>query len=119
VASLLRRLEGQGATDSFSCAWSYSARRQVLRTPGGKEIPLTHREARFIHILAEQAGSPVRRRDIISRAFEEDPLQYDGRRLDTFVSRLKKKIRSHYCIGEPIKAAHAVGYIFCESICMQ
>ena len=96
--------------------WRFSRSEWKLFTPSGAEILLTRLETLLIDILADGRGQPVRRKDIISTALDQNPLAYDERRLEAVVSRLRKKITKIYRTSQPIKAAHSIGYMFAESI---
>lgn len=118
VQRLHRRLH-DGAEDSSTRRWHYRKQAGQLLAPSGTALELTHTEAAFVDILARHAGKPVERRDIIALALKKNPLEYDTRRLEAMVSRLRKKIRAAYPLSQPIKVAHAVGYIFTEDIMVQ
>lgn len=67
-------------------------------------------------MLVKSIGKPVKRRDIIAMGFGLDPLSYDNRRLDSIVSRLRRKLHEAYPLSQPIKVVHSVGYIFTEPV---
>ncbi len=96
--------------------WRFSRNSWKLIAPSGAEIVLTHLETLLLDILADSPGRPVRRKDIISTALQQDPLAYDERRLEAVVSRLRRKIAKLYAASQPIKVAHSVGYIFADPI---
>jgi DNA-binding response OmpR family regulator len=96
--------------------WRFSRNSWKLIAPSGAEIVLTHLETLLLDILADSPGRPVRRKDIISKALQQDPLAYDERRLEAVVSRLRRKIAKSYAASQPIKVAHSVGYIFADPI---
>ena len=104
-------------TDSYdSLKWQFNHHEWRLLCPSGIAIELSHLESEFLKILVEHAGNPVRRRDIISIAFKQDPIDYDDRRLEAIVSRLRRKIHALYPLSQPIKAVHSIGYVFTEKI---
>ena len=96
--------------------WRFSRNSWKLISPSGADIVLTHLETLLVDILADSPGRPVRRRDIIATALQQDPLAYDERRLEAVVSRLRRKIAKSYTASQPIKVAHSVGYIFADPI---
>ncbi|MFS0755180.1 response regulator transcription factor [Noviherbaspirillum sp. 1P10PC] len=118
VQRLHRRLH-DGEEASSTRRWHYRRQAGQLLAPSGTALELTHTEAAFVDILACHVGKPVERRDIIGLALKKNPLEYDARRLEAMVSRLRKKIRAAYPLSQPIKVAHAVGYIFTEDITVQ
>jgi DNA-binding response OmpR family regulator len=118
VQRLYRRLH-DSAEESGTRRWHYRKQAGQLMAPSGTTLELTHTEAAFVDILARHAGKPVERRDIIALALKKNPIDYDTRRLEAMVSRLRKKIRAAYPLSQPIKVAHAVGYLFMEDITVQ
>lgn len=118
VRSLYRRLQ-ESADQPDARRWRYHKQASQLLAPSGATLNLTHTEAAFLEILARHAGTPVDRRNIIALALKQNPLEYDARRLETMVSRLRRKMRGIHPLSQPIKAAHAVGYIFTEDIVVQ
>lgn len=113
--SLYRRLTLANVHEG-SKPWRFLQSARTLVTPSGTEVPLTHLEAQLIGILVDGEGKPVRRREIIASALQQDPLAYDERRLEAVVSRLRRKIARVYGISQPIKVAHAVGYVFSDPV---
>lgn len=118
VRGLYRRLHDK-ADDPGARRWHYRKQASQLLAPSGATLTLTHSESALVEILARHAGTPVERRDIIALALKKNLLDYDARRLEAMVSRLRKKIRAAYPLSQPIKVAHAVGYIFAEDIVLQ
>jgi len=115
IHNLHRRMHSDGESiNSFK--WQFYHREWRLLCPSGAIVELSHLEAEFLKILIEHAGIPVRRRDIISTAFKQDPIEYDNRRLEAIVSRLRKKIHVLYPLSQPIKAVHSIGYVFTDAV---
>ena len=115
VHNLYRRLNSENETLS-SQNWQFQQRDWRLFCPSGAALELSHLESAFIGILVENAGKPVKRRDIISIAFMQDPIAYDNRRLEAVVSRLRRKIHQLYPLSQPIRAVHSIGYVFTDSV---
>lgn len=115
IKSLARRMR-LPQMHRASNTWKYRSATRTLVCPSGRTIELTHKEASLIDLLIRNAGHPVSRRDIIRKAFGEDPLHYDERRLEAIVSRLRKKIRGQSPLQQPITVAHAFGYIFSDPV---
>lgn len=115
VRTLERRVRGDQLLEPGQ-VWQYHQSEWKLISPSGADIELSHLEAAFVHIIARHAGRPVRRRDIISQAFGQDPLHYDSRRLEAIVSRLRKKVHRCYPLSQPIKVVHSIGYVFADAI---
>lgn len=115
VRALERRITSMG-NEHIQQLWTYVHNEWKLISPSGANIVLSHLESSFIHMIARQAGRPVRRRDIISQGFGQDPLHYDNRRLEALVSRLRKKVHRCYPLSQPIKVVHSIGYVFTDAI---
>jgi DNA-binding response OmpR family regulator len=115
VRTIERRITQTG-TDPSQQLWTYVHNEWKLISPSGANIVLSHLESSFVHMIARHAGRPVRRRDIISQAFGQDPLHYDNRRLEALVSRLRKKVHRCYPLSQPIKVVHSIGYVFTDAI---
>ena len=115
IQSLYRRLTMNTAAQA-GAPWEFLKSEWKLITPSGVEIPLTHLEALLIDILSSSNGQPVRRKDIITTALNQNLLAYDERRLEAIVSRLRRKITKYYALSQPIKVAHSIGYSFAETI---
>lgn len=115
VRSLQRRMTQVGS-DHIQQLWTYVHNEWKLISPSGANIVLSHLESTFVHMIARHAGRPVRRRDIISQGFGQDPLHYDNRRLEALVSRLRKKVHRCYPLSQPIKVVHSIGYVFTDAI---
>jgi DNA-binding response OmpR family regulator len=115
INNLYRRMHANG--DSLDLIkWQFYHREWRLLCPSGRVVELSHLESEFLKILIEHSGNPVRRRDIISIAFKQDPIAYDNRRLEAVVSRLRKKIHAVYPLSQPIKAVHSIGYVFTDAV---
>ncbi|MCF8167845.1 MAG: winged helix-turn-helix domain-containing protein, partial [Rhodoferax sp.] len=91
--------------------WPLDLANHRLRPPKGGDIALSGHDFFVLRALLASQGTPVSRRQIIS-AIGEDYLHFDQRRLDTQMSRLKKKVRDACDLDLPIKSVHGVGYIF-------
>jgi DNA-binding response OmpR family regulator len=115
VRTLARRLRLEHEHEA-GALWQYHHSQWKLVSPSGVDIVLSHLESAFVYMIARQAGRPVKRRDIISQAFGQDPLHYDNRRLEALVSRLRKKVHRSYPLSQPIKVVHSIGYVFTDAI---
>ena len=90
--------------------WRLDGHRSCLRTPSGEEVLLTHNELLFLACLFEQAGRSVGR-DELMRALGNVPGPHADHRLETLLSRLRRKV-SAQAPGHalPVKARHGLGY---------
>lgn len=110
IESLSRRLAPVEAEPIAS--WRYAPVRWELTSPFGTRIKLTRTETKLIEVLVRNAGTTVSRREII-KGLGESPSEYDERRLEAVVSRLRRKIeQSCPSSSAPIQAVHGMGYAF-------
>ncbi|WP_281647729.1 response regulator transcription factor [Parendozoicomonas sp. Alg238-R29] len=95
--------------DSFekSTVLKQSGRQLIL--PNGQAVGLTAAEGTVLKVLVREGLQPVSRRTL-SEALGQDYINYDERRLEAIVSRLRKKLKAEYSEVEFIKAARGVGY---------
>ena len=96
--------------------WHFHRDEWRLVAPSGASLTLSHLEVTLVDMLVKSIGKPVKRKDIIAIGFGLDPLSYDNRRLDSIVSRLRRKLHEAYPLSQPIKVVHSVGYIFTEPV---
>lgn len=99
----------------LGAGWRLDPQRRQLIDPAGFAAMLSARELCLFSLLAERPGQVVNRRRLIE-AFGNDWLQYDQRRLDTMVSRLRRRWRESGGQELPLKTAYGEGYSFGESI---
>lgn len=86
-----------------------------LAGPGGGVAALTHAETAFLAALAKFPGQAVSRGDLIT-AMGHRSEYYDRRRMDTFVSRLRKKVITACGAELPLRSIHAFGYALAAPI---
>ncbi|MBV8621064.1 MAG: helix-turn-helix domain-containing protein [Curvibacter sp.] len=65
----------------------------------------------MLRTLMATAGHPVSRRRVIE-GLGEDFLEYDQRRLDSQLRRLRQKVRREAGRELPINTIHSRGYVF-------
>lgn len=115
IESLSRRLS-VAMTESANGCWNYCASQWELVSPAGTRIKLTLNEKKILEVLIQNPGAPVKRGDIISKGLGASPAVYDERRLETTISRLRRKISQSHAHSQPIQVAHGVGYAFTEPV---
>lgn len=97
---------------SHPSSWHFSATTSTLLTPNGTTIPLTAQECILIRKLLETPGTSVSRSEIFAVLNQPDDI-YADRRLETLISRLRRKVRSIDAASTlPIRARHNHGYAF-------
>jgi two-component system, OmpR family, response regulator len=75
---------------------------------GGRSVALTPTEFRLLATLAARRGQVVRRRELTAAAWPDGAIVHDNT-LDTYVGRLRRKLRELE-IDEGIATARGVGY---------
>lgn len=117
LKALLRRLDlyssdrrGESRTEDY---WQLDPVRQLLLVPDADHsILLTPAECSIVQQLFHSYPAHAPRSRLVE-SLGEDYLQYDERRLEQIMSRLRKKIQKH-SRSSPIKAVRGRGYVFCE-----
>jgi Transcriptional regulatory protein, C terminal len=92
--------------------WCLSMCHQTLRAPSGVSIALTSLEFAFIKLFAlHEVGEPISRKRIVQE-FGENYLNYDQNRLDTLVTRLRKKVDHEAQLILPLHTVRVRGFAF-------
>ena len=95
--------------------WRLERVSRGLCAPGLPPFELSAGEWSLLEVLAAAGGVPVSRRAIVE-AQGHDWLDYDQRRLDTQVSRLRQRWREHAGGELPLKTVHGAGYALTVSV---
>lgn len=99
------------ATGKEAGGWRLAPTTWSLEGPDGSTVGLTRTETAFLSRLAGAPGEAVPRNDLIkAMGYRID--YYEQRRLDTFVSRLRKKVAASCGTPLPLRSIHAFGYAF-------
>lgn len=108
LSALSRRLEQHyGQTN-----WLLERQARLLSPPDcARPIPLTEQETLLLLCLMQQNGTHVSRRQLVE-ALGMDYLNYDPQRLDTQMSRLRRKVQADSGQALPVKTARNQGYCF-------
>lgn len=113
ISSLSRRLAAPltqpAALEEAPSVWSLSADGWTLLDPIGFSLSLTSQERAFLQCLWKNLGQAVRREDLVE-ALGGDPYEYDYHRLDTLVSRLRRKV-ADVGLTLPVRAVRGIGYV--------
>ncbi|RXZ36118.1 DNA-binding response regulator [Oxalobacteraceae bacterium CAVE-383] len=104
VATMARRVADGG--------WRLDMSRRQLCAPDGRAHSLTAQEMILMELMFKHANRVVTRR-MIAAAFDTDWLDFDERRLDQLVSRLRKRWRDGGGGELPLRTEHRQGYSFC------
>lgn len=93
--------------------WQLSASPRRLIAPDGEIIALSHQD-HIVLLTLMTGGESVTRRAIVE-ALGEDFLEYDQRRLDTQMRRLRNKVKEVCSKPLPVSTLRSVGYRFYEA----
>ena len=110
LLALLRRLNRRMNSDQMS-GWKIDPRTWNLQTPKGQHSKLTRREFSVMSCFIGRPGQTASKEEVI-RALGEDPLQYDTRRLEVLIRRLRKKIEDVASEEFPLITVYGIGYSF-------
>ncbi|CAN0620395.1 Two component transcriptional regulator, winged helix family [Burkholderia multivorans] len=95
--------------------WRLDRQAGALFAPKGSRLNVSPGESRLLEQLARHPTQPVSRRQIVE-SLGYEWLDYDERRLETMVSRLRQRWRDESGTELPLKTAHRLGYAFAEPI---
>ena len=97
-------------TVAASPQWTLQSSPRQLVSPGGVPVPLSAQD--FLVLKALALGGECVTRQTIVAALGGDYFEYDQRRLDTQMRRLRRKV--HELTGDdlPVSTLRAVGYCF-------
>lgn len=102
--------DGQPSTTESTC-WTLVSGDWALRNPQGSEMILSESERRFLTIMVAASGQVVER-DTLITAFSQDVADYDPHRLDTVISRLRKRTEQAGLGSLPLQSIRGTGYVF-------
>ena len=105
VATMARRVCSSGN------GWRLDRARRQLCAPDGHSQTLTTQEMSLMELLFGNANRVVTRR-MIAAAFDTEWLDFDERRLDQTVSRLRRRWRDSAGAELPLRTEHRQGYSF-------
>jgi DNA-binding response OmpR family regulator len=108
IRNLLRRLLAANPPPDPD-AWSFNPATLRLVAPDGEAVTLTHTESLLLQTLLRHAPGPASRRQLVE-ALGGCYLDFDERRLEMAVSRLRRKLLQLSSVDEPLRAARGVGY---------
>lgn len=104
IAALARRLQVQEQP-----CWLLQSSPRQLTPPGQAPIPLSAQDFLVLRALAQ--GGDVKRETIV-QALGGDYFDYDQRRLDTQMRRLRRKVQEACGLELPVSTLRAVGFRF-------
>ncbi|MYN13518.1 PAS domain S-box protein [Pusillimonas sp. TS35] len=102
------------AQTNAASPWHLSGSPPCLVPPNATPIPLSRQDYTVLAALAS-GGDAVSRKAIV-QALGKDYLDYDQRRLDTQMRRLRRKVEQASGLRLPIATLRGIGYRFYEPI---
>jgi len=117
IETLFNRIKPLKALKDSS-SWKLDSKNMRLISPMSSEamVELTWSELQVLKVFEQGGHNEASKEDLIA-ALNYDVDSYDIRRLETIISRLRKKVSSTTDYDEPlIKALRNVGYQFLEDI---
>lgn len=112
LAALVRRLGLQQTPASQPAPnWTLEVGPRRLLIPGAPAVPLSQQDLLVLRCLMNQPGENISRRQIIE-ALGFDYLDYDQRRLDTQMRRLRRRVEDVSGQTLPVKTLRSSGYCF-------
>lgn len=112
LVAVMQRLVGRRHGMAASAdGWVLHSADSRLDAPDGHRIELTFAESSLLGAFAGALGRPVARESLVE-AMGLDPADYDMRRLEAVISRLRSKLRPSAGGGDPIRAVRGQGYHF-------
>ncbi len=108
VGALSRRL---GLSVAEASGWQLRLGPRLLCAPEFDPIELSHQDCTVLQVLMAHVGEIVSRRQIVA-ALGESYLDYDQRRLDTQMRRLRRKVEQATGAPLPVRTSRNAGYCF-------
>ena len=91
--------------------WQLNLSQLELIAPDGRQILLSHNECCVLRAAANANGKLISRK-VLVEALGQDFWHYDERRLESLISRLRRKLASYASQGFPIRGVKGQGYLF-------
>ena len=110
VANLMRRTRAASGP-----SWSIDRTHWLLGSGSGLTVKLTHSEALLMLKLAENTGQVVPRQDLVI-SLGHDPQNYDFRRMEILVRRLRNKVKTELGCDLPLETVRRIGYAFTAAV---
>lgn len=103
---ILKRLKAPPST-----SWILDKVNWTLTNPEGRLLKLTHSETLILQRLSQSPGKAVSKNDIVI-TLGHQPANYDMRRMEILIRRLRNKARETLGTDLPLETAHRFGYAF-------
>lgn len=113
LAAVLRAVH-QRAAGAAPQRWQFDPLQWRLTAPNGREMRLTRAERALLIELTRTPGQMVSR-EVLRQALGY-PVDYDPRRMEILVRRLRNKITAESGLDHPIETVHARGFAFAAPV---
>lgn len=114
IYGLLQRRSSDSERSGQS-AWILHQLNWKLTAPNGRTVTLTRSELLLLSELAKSVGNGVDRQTLIHRLGHR-PEDYDWRRMEILVRRLRNKCENLLDHELPLRTVHGFGYAFTEEV---
>jgi DNA-binding winged helix-turn-helix (wHTH) protein len=91
--------------------WEIHVPQLEVRAPNGKHISLSHNELRLLEAARDAHGTLISRKTLIE-ALGHDYWEYDERRLEALISRLRRKLSAQAGTAFLVRGIKGQGYVF-------
>jgi len=119
LAALVRRLGlPRVPANQAPDHWVLDVGPRRLLVPGAPAVPLSQQDLTVLRCLMDQPGENISRRQIVE-ALGADYLEYDQRRLDTQMRRLRRRVEAASGQALPVKTLRNSGYCFYQAARVQ
>ena len=114
LIAILRRLERRlHSNKKESSEWNLNCIHWKITSPNNLEIELTKSEFALLSCFVDKPGTTVTREQII-KGLGFNPMDYDNRRLEVMLRRLRKKIEDAGVVKFPLQTVYGVGLVFTD-----
>lgn len=114
VQARARAIQHQSLSTPSLPLWRFNPRQLTLHFPMGQKLELTAAESALLATILKAPGQQASRQELI-RALGGNPLDFDPRRLEVTLSRLRHKIRKLSPDANPLRGLRNQGYAFLEA----
>ncbi|MBU3557843.1 response regulator transcription factor [Polynucleobacter sp. Ross1-W9] len=116
LLAIIHRLERRiKSSNNDLSQWMLDSVRWEIKTPNNLEIELTKNEFALLSCFINKPGATVARDEII-KGLGFNPLDYDNRRLEVMLRRLRKKIEDAGVVKFPLQTVYGAGLAFTETL---
>lgn len=112
-AVILNRMMAQPTPNSPLNNWILSAK--TLTCPNGAKLHLSAREEQVLTVLKQHADEIISKARLLEALTINDD-DYDYRRMDSMIYRIRKKVARVYEGSFPIETLHSLGYRWSSSL---